>query len=52
MAGGGHVANDVPRIAREAEARHPGLRVEVLPAIGEHPRLVELVCELAVEAVF
>jgi sirohydrochlorin cobaltochelatase len=50
MAGGGHVAHDVPRLAREAEARHPGLNIEILPAIGEHPQLAELICELAVEA--
>lgn len=50
MAGGGHVANDVPRQARECEERWPGLTVEVLPAVGEHPTLTELLLEIAVEA--
>lgn len=50
MAGGGHVANDVPRQAREAEALWPGLTVEVLPAVGEHPTLTELLLDIAVES--
>ncbi len=50
MAGGGHVATDVPAQAREAEGRFPGLKVEVLPAVGEHPKLLDVVEELALEA--
>jgi sirohydrochlorin cobaltochelatase len=50
MAGGGHVAKDIPRLASEAEARFPGLKIEILPAVGEHPRVSELICEIALEA--
>ena len=50
MAGGGHVAHDIPAQVKEAEARFPALKIEVLPAIGEHPELVELIHYLAVDA--
>ena len=49
MAGGGHVANDIPPLAEEAMARFPGLHIEILPAIGEHPRLVDLMYEIALK---
>ncbi len=50
MAGGGHVAHDIPAQAEEAMASFPGLQIEILPAIGEHPRLSELIYEVALEA--
>lgn len=49
MAGGGHVAKDIPRLASDAEDRFPGLRIEILPAVGEYPRLTELIYEIAFE---
>ncbi|MFQ5893981.1 MAG: sirohydrochlorin chelatase, partial [Nitrospinota bacterium] len=49
MAGGGHVAFDIPKLAEEAMARFPELQIEVLPAIGEHPRVVELIYEIALD---
>ena len=32
---GGHLRNDLPRIAAEARSRHPGMSIEVLQPAGE-----------------
>ncbi len=50
MASGVHVNRDVEARARAAESAHPGLRVEVLPAVGEDPRLARALREIATEA--
>lgn len=47
MAGGGHVDHDIPVLAREVEGRHPGMIVEVAGAIGEEPRVVAAIEEIA-----
>jgi sirohydrochlorin cobaltochelatase len=39
MAQGGHLKNDVPKLLAETRGRHPGLAVELLPAIGDVPEL-------------
>jgi sirohydrochlorin cobaltochelatase len=41
MSGGGHVARDLPPLVDAARADCPGLRIEVLPALGEHPLVLE-----------
>ena len=51
MAGGGHVAHTIPAQIEEATARFPGLEIELLPAVGEDPRLLKLIFEMAVSAV-
>jgi sirohydrochlorin cobaltochelatase len=50
LAPGRHSEADVPRLAAEAAARHPGLRYSVAASLGPHPRLSELVLERAGEA--
>ena len=35
MAQGGHLKHDLPRLAAQLEAQHPGLRLRLLPAVGE-----------------
>lgn len=50
MASGVHVTRDVEARARAAERAHPGLRVRVLPAAGEHPLLARALREIAIEA--
>ena len=47
---GAHIQEDVPRLVREAAARHPGLRVRVGEPLGLHPKLVDVVLERAGEA--
>jgi sirohydrochlorin cobaltochelatase len=47
MAGGGHVDHDIPALAREVERLSPGLTVEVVGAVGEEPRVVAAIEEIA-----
>lgn len=51
MAGGGHVAHTIPEQVRQVEAALPGLDIEILPAVGEDPKVIELVYQIALEAV-
>ncbi|MGE4110326.1 MAG: sirohydrochlorin chelatase [Burkholderiales bacterium] len=39
MAQGGHLKHDVPELLATIRARHPALRLELLPAIGDVPEL-------------
>ena len=50
LASGAHVATDIPAQAGEAERRFPGVRVTVLHPVGEHPRMLQLLRELALES--
>lgn len=50
LSAGAHVAQDIPAQVAEARARNPGLRIDVLPPIGEHPRFAALLREVAREA--
>jgi len=45
LAPGRHVTRDVPKLARAAAAKHPGVRVRVASALGVHPGLVDVVEE-------
>jgi sirohydrochlorin ferrochelatase len=40
LAPGRHALRDVPQLAREASARHPGVRVRVAAPLGVHAGLV------------
>ncbi len=44
---GRHAREDLPVILQEIRAQHPGLALEVLPAVGEQPALLDLMAELA-----
>lgn len=50
LAPGRHSETDVPRLAAEAAARHPGLRHVVACSLGPHVALSRLVLERAAEA--
>ena len=39
MAQGGHLKRDVPELLEQMRGRHPGLDIELLPAIGDVPGL-------------
>ena len=43
MAQGGHLKNDVPKLLAEIRGRHPGLAIDLLPAIGDVPELREAI---------
>lgn len=49
LAPGRHSAEDVPRLAAEAAARHPGVGFEVTSSLGPHAALSALVLERAAE---
>ena len=49
LAPGNHVAVDLPRIADEARARHPGVRLELLEHLGADPALVGLLARRAAD---
>ena len=42
LANGRHCREDIPRIAHEAAAAHPGITITVAPALGPHPALALL----------
>ncbi len=46
LAAGAHVTTDIPEQAAAVRARHGGLRVTILPPLGEHPRFQALLREL------
>lgn len=50
LAPGRHSERDVPRLAAEAAARHPGLEFAVTSSLGPHFQLSTLVLERAAEA--
>jgi sirohydrochlorin ferrochelatase len=43
LAPGRHATVDVPRLAHEAAARHPGLAIRVASVLGVHELMAELV---------
>ncbi|UCE85727.1 MAG: sirohydrochlorin cobaltochelatase [Deltaproteobacteria bacterium] len=42
---GRHASEDIPRLAREAAARHAHVNVRVSAPLGLHPKLAEVVLE-------
>lgn len=45
LAPGQHSTQDIPRLAAEAAARHPGLRYRVSEPLGLHVKIAEVVLE-------
>jgi len=45
LAPGRHATRDIPRLARNARARHPGVRIRVSAPLGVHDGLVAAVAE-------
>jgi sirohydrochlorin cobaltochelatase len=44
---GRHAREDLPQLAGAIHAAHPEVQVELRPAVGEEPRLLDLLAELA-----
>jgi len=42
-----HALEDIPRLAAECAARHPGVAFRVTPPLGMHNKLAEIVLERA-----
>jgi len=45
MAQGGHLKHDVPELLAGIRGRHPELRIELLPAIGDVPDLRDAIAD-------
>lgn len=43
---GRHAREDLPRLVGALRDAHPGVRVDLRPAVGEDPRFVELMADL------
>ena len=46
---GRHAREDLPALVEVLRQQHPQLPLEVLPAVGEHPRMLALMAELALQ---
>ena len=46
---GRHAREDLPALLQTLQAQHPGLHIEGLPAIGEHPAVTRLLAGIALE---
>ena len=46
---GRHAREDLPALLKALQAQHPGLQIQGLPAIGEHPAVTRLLAEIALE---
>lgn len=50
MSGGGHVARDIPTLVAALAWTYPEIEAEILPPVGEHPRVVAAIGDIAAEA--
>ncbi|MBE7941035.1 MULTISPECIES: CbiX/SirB N-terminal domain-containing protein [Ramlibacter] len=48
---GKHAREDLPGLVAQLREAHPTLAVEVLPAVGEDPRVLDLLARLVLEGV-
>ena len=44
---GKHARDDLPVLMEDLRKAHPGIALELLPAVGEHPALLELLADIA-----
>ena len=40
MSSGGHIDKDIPKLVKELKVKFPSIDFEILPPIGEHPKVV------------
>jgi sirohydrochlorin cobaltochelatase len=46
---GRHAREDLPQLVQSLASQHPNLRFKLMPAVGEHPKLVALLADIALE---
>ena len=44
---GRHARDDLPLLVEQVRCRHPAIRFELQPAVGEDPRLLDLLAKIA-----
>jgi sirohydrochlorin cobaltochelatase len=49
LGSGRHAREDLPRLAAKVQARYPGVSVQLRPAVGEDPRVLDLLAKIALE---
>ena len=50
MSAGGHVSQDIPRLADQAMTAFDGLEIKILPPAGEHPAVMEAFLSVMAES--
>jgi sirohydrochlorin cobaltochelatase len=50
LSGGGHVAQDIPELVASVKTKLPQLEIDVLPAIGEDPRILGIIKTMSNDA--
>ncbi len=48
---GRHAREDLPEIVARLRAQHPEITFKLLAAVGENPRLVQLLADIALESI-
>lgn len=51
LGAGGHVLHDLPELLDAARARHPGLTIDALRALGEHDAVLDAIADGCVDIV-
>ena len=51
FAPGRHVLKDLPQLAANAIDRHPGLEIEISPAVGQSPAVIAAMARFALDSV-
>ena len=46
---GRHAREDLPAIVADLRSQHPAVKLEVLPSLGEDPRVTEISCQIALD---
>jgi sirohydrochlorin cobaltochelatase len=46
---GRHAREDLPELVKQLRAAHPDLQLDVAASVGEHPELLDLLAELALQ---
>jgi sirohydrochlorin cobaltochelatase len=46
---GRHAREDLPQLVTDLMAAYPQVQFELLPAIGEHPAMIQLMAEIAAD---
>ena len=51
LGAGGHVLRDLPELLDQARARHPGLAIDAVRALGEHDVVLDAIADGCVDIV-
>ena len=49
LGAGRHAREDLPRLVEQCRHAHPAIRFDLQPAVGENPRVLDLLAALALE---